>query len=266
MIKMLLSDEADIAAASLSRTWERDSAVTFGISVMEGEYILIAPQRKTVAINIWVYMEIMTGNTWALCGAMTIIFAIAFTIINVSGTNNLHQRDDSEGFSIINGMGVAIMFILQQTYTICLRSVSSRMLFVTAAFGSYFLFVYYSADLTARMTLVPPPLSIKSFGDVIQHGYDVITFEASSWHGLLKTALPGTAMSQVFKDKMEGDPNYIIEWVKADEAADILYTREKTLLFASIFYALGSDNLVALDTEVSIIDGIKSYRSLTYVA
>ena len=39
---MLLSDEADIAAASLSRTWERDSAVTFGISIMEGEYILIA--------------------------------------------------------------------------------------------------------------------------------------------------------------------------------------------------------------------------------
>ena len=251
MIKMLLSDEADLATASLSRTWERDSAVTFGITIMEAEYILIAPQKKTFAINIWVYMEILTRNTWALCGVMIIMFAIAFTIINASGTNDLYQRDDSEGFSIINGIGVAVMFILQQTYTICLKSASSRILFVTGAFGSYLIFAYYSADLTAMMTLGPQPLSVKSFSDVIKHDYNVITFEATSWHGLLKTALPGTAMSQVFRDKMEGNPNHVIEWVKADEAADILSSRKKTLLFASIFYALGSDNLMALDTQGS---------------
>ena len=249
MINMLLSDEADIAAASLSRTWERDGAITFGITINEGVYTLIAPQRKSIAINIWVYMEILTRNTWLLCGSMTVIFAIAFTIINASGTNNFHHRDDSEGFSFINGMGVAIMFILQQTYSMCLKSVSSRILFVTAAFATYFMFAYYSADLTAMMTVVPQPPAIKSFDDVIQHDYNVITYEATSWHSLLKTALPGTAMRKVFDDKMDGNPDFIMDWVKAEEAAEVLSGRRKTLLFASSFYALGSNRLLALDIQ-----------------
>ena len=251
MIKMLLSDEADVAAAALDRTLERDNAITFGISILEGEYTLIAPERKTIAINIWVYMEILTGHSWALCVAMIIMFAIAFTIVNASGTNNLHQRDDSEVFSIINGMGVAVMFILQQAYKICPISASSRILYVTAAFGSFFIFSYYSADLTATMTLGLKPPSIKSFDDVIKYGYNVITFDGTSWHGVLKTALPDTSMSHVYKNKMEGNPKYVMDWVQANEAAEILFTRKKTLLFASKFYALGSDHLEALNTQES---------------
>ena len=252
MIAMLLSNEADIAAASLSRTWERDTAVSFGITIMEGEYILVAPNRKSVYTNIWVYLDILR-NTWSSFVLVVIIFATAFTIINASGTNNLHNSADAEIFNILNGMGIVFMFMRQQAYRICLRTTSSRILFFTTALMTYFMFAYYSADLTAVMTRGSQPPSIKSFGDVLKYGYDVITFEATSWHGLLKRALPGTAMSQVFKDKMDGNSNNIIAWVKADEAASILFNREKTLLFTSIYYALGSNRLQALPLQGQLI-------------
>ena len=119
---------------------------------------------------------------------------------------------------------------------------------------TYLIFSYYSADLTARMTLGPPQPSIKSFDDVIKYGYNVMTFEATSWHELLKNSLPGTAMSRVYNEKMDGDPRYIIDWIKAEEAADILFSRENTLLFASFFYALGSNRLQKLEIEVGTFE------------
>ena len=237
MIGMLLSNEADIAAAALGRTLERDSVVTFGKTLMEAEYTLIAPRRTAAVINILVYIDIMTKNAWAFCLVLVMLIAITFTIINASGTNSLHISYESESFSFVNGIGVALMFMVQQNYTLSLRSISSRILYLTVGLCTYVIFSLYSADLTTMMTVGSHEPSIKSFGDVMKYDYNVITNGATSWHGILKAALPGTAMSQVYK-KMDGNPNYIIEGKKADEYADILFKREKTLLFASSMFVV----------------------------
>ena len=36
--------------------------------------------------------------------------------------------------------------------------------------------------------------------------YDVVTKHSTSWHEILKNALPGTAMREVYRSKMEGKP------------------------------------------------------------
>ena len=252
MIGMLLSNEADIAAAALGRTLERDRVVTFGKTLMEAEYTLMAPGKTVATINILVYIDVMTKNAWAFCLVLMILIATAFTIINASGTNNLHINDDSESFGFMNGIGVAFMFLVQHNYMLSVRSVSSRILHLTVGLCTYLIFSHYSADLTTMMTVGSHEPSIKSFSDVIKYDYDVITYKATSWHGILKTALPGTAMSQVYNEKMDGNPNYILEGIKASEATDMLFKREKTLLFASTLSHWQNNRLQPLDIQGGI--------------
>ena len=258
MIGMLLSDEADIAAAALGRTLERDKVATFGKTLMEAEYTLIAPRKTSAVINISVYIDIMTKNAWAFCFVLIILIAITFTTINASGTNNLHTSYDSESFSYINGIAVALMFMMQQNYTLSLRSISSKILYLTVGLCTYVIFALYSADLTTMMTVGSHEPSIKSFSDVIKYDFNVMTHKATSWHGILKKSLPGTAMSQVYNEKMDGNPNSILVGKSTDESTEMLFKREKTLLFASSMsvVTLGKGNrLQSLDIQGFIYYG-----------
>lgn len=67
--------------------------------------------------------------------------------------------------------------------------------------------------------------------------YDVVTKDSTSWHDILKNALPGTAMSEVYRSKMEGKPGALVNTpgVKTGDAA---INNEKTLMFASSLGAL----------------------------
>ena len=50
-------------------------------------------------------------GTWVLCGAMVVVIAMSFTLVKCTGTNNLHESGDSEEFTVINGLGVAFLFM-----------------------------------------------------------------------------------------------------------------------------------------------------------
>ena len=53
------------------------------------------------------------------------------------------------------------------------RGVASKALLLTAAMSLNLIMIYYSSDLTARMTAEPEKLGIASFWDVEREGYKV---------------------------------------------------------------------------------------------
>ena len=53
------------------------------------------------------------------------------------------------------------------------RGVASKALLLTAAMSLNLIVIYYSSDLTARMTAEPEKLGIASFLDVEREGYNV---------------------------------------------------------------------------------------------
>ena len=247
MVGMLVKDEADIIAAGLTRTWERDSAVTYSITLLEGRATLIAPATKEHGHNIWAYLELFTAPSWVVCGSMVTTIAIAFTIINASGANNLHGSDDSESFNIINGLGVSMLMLIQLSYNISARKISSRILLLTAGWGFYLIFVHFAAHLTGSMICGPKEASIGSFDDVLRGGYKVIVTESTSSHEILKTAIPGTAMHQVYYETMEGKPESIVQ---GRRKKDIILKNAKTLMFTNQFLAMQDDKLQVLNIQV----------------
>ena len=248
MVGMLVKDEADIIAAGLTRLQERDSELTFSITLLEDRPTLIAPMSKQLSLNIWAYLELFTTPSWVVCGSMVTAIGIAFTIINAYGTNNLHDSDDSENFNIINGMGVSMLMLVQLSYNISARNISSRILLFASGLGFYLIFAHFAADLTGSMILGPKKASIGSFDDVLRGGYKVIVTESTSHHEILKTATPGTAMHQVYYETMEGEPESFVQSSKVGK--DIILDKEKTLMFSSQFRAMQDDTLQALNIQV----------------
>ena len=64
------------------------------------------------------------------------------------------------------------------------------------------MFIYYTTDITAKMTSGPPGIPIRSFDDVIEHGYRVIV-TSGYYKKLLANSQPGTSKQMVYKMHIE---------------------------------------------------------------
>ena len=82
-----------------------------------------------------------------------------------------------------------------------------KALVVVAAICMNLIFIYYSADLTALMTSQPPAVRIKSFQDVEDQGYKVVSRGAGRLaHTNLKNAPEGSAMQRLYGSDRHGFP------------------------------------------------------------
>ena len=117
--------------------------------------------------------------------------------------------------------------------------------------GTYVIFSYYTADLTARMTSGPGKSAVKSFSDAFEGEYSIITKEATATHEFMKTAMPGTAMHKVYYETMDGDANSFVK--NLNEALGVMYSNEKTLFFTTSLNGFLTDRLTFLDIQVLFI-------------
>ena len=97
------------------------------------------------------------------------------------------------------------------------------------------------------MTSGPSPVTIRSFQDVIDRGYKVITRPGTSNHELLKTAADGSAMHEFYYGYMHDDPTSFIP--QLGDALAYIQANEKTLLYAPEINILGKSK----DFETLII-------------
>ena len=235
MIGMLVEDMADVVAAALTRTMERDGVTSFSITLMEEESTLAAPMSTNPATNLWVYVDTFPKITWAICGSMVVAVAIGFVIINFFNINYLHGSDASHELNMFNALGFAAFpSTMELPLNISVKHVSSRIMFLFAGFGTFVLYAHYEANLTALMTSGPKDSTIKSFADVIKGEYKVVVEDSTSMQIFMETARPGTAMHQVYYETMENNPDSFV--TSLDESLDVLFSNDKTLTFTSSMY------------------------------
>ena len=69
-----------------------------------------------------------------------------------------------------------IRLFIQLGYDLPVQRQGAKALILVSSLGLLLLFMQYESDLTARMTSEPPTLNIRSFQDVIDKEYKVITY------------------------------------------------------------------------------------------
>ena len=182
-------------------------------------------------------MDIFPNHVWFIFAGGIISLSIGFMIIQQSHINDFHQPYDSENFGLFNSLALPVVLLMQLNYDVILKTVSAKVIFFAASLGSYLIFEYYTSDLTARMTSGPSPVPIRSFQDVIDRDYKVITRPGTSNHEFLKAAAEGSAMHEFYYGYMHDDPTSFIP--KLGDALAYIQANEKALLYAPEINILG---------------------------
>ena len=251
MIGMVVRGEVDLAAASLTRTMERDAVTSFSITIMDEFSTLATPVGGKPAIQVWVYMKIFSPTSWAIISAALICIATCLYVINASGLSKLHGTHDSEDFNIQNGIGLSMLFLMQLHYDIRHSTLSSRIVILMCGITFYLIHAYYVSDLTASMTSKPRGHTVKSFNDVIKGDYKILVKDATAQFSQLKSSAPGSAKYQVYQDQIKSNPKAFV--TNPAEAIEVMKEQYKTLYFVSSTAKFLDDKLKFLQIEVSLM-------------
>ena len=80
MIGMVVRGEADIAAASLTRSLTRDEATLFSITLMEDISSFAIPSKRKRSIQVWVYLELFPPIAWIITIAVLLSISVCLIL------------------------------------------------------------------------------------------------------------------------------------------------------------------------------------------
>ena len=130
------------------------------------------------------------------------------------------------------------VWIRRTLYNVSAKSTSTKLILLSSSFFAYLVFTFFACDLIAGMTTETVDIPIRSFQDVLDRGYHVITKVSSSDHAALKGAEKGSAMHKVYYNTMHGHNDKLL--VDSSDLLRKITTEEKTLLWSSGDITLGS--------------------------
>ena len=145
---MLVDQEIDVSAIGLLMTPERRIAVDLCYPTFSEEKTLMMAMTTKNKLNVWVFMEIFPIPAWVATFTFAIITALVFSIAS--------KQSISEGVALITRL------YLQVGYQVLTPKGASKMLLLVSAASFNFVFIYYTSDLTTRMTAEPPKPNIRS--------------------------------------------------------------------------------------------------------
>ena len=157
MVGDLSNNKADISSAGLSRTFERNKAVDYGITLHQYKNTLIQASIKSVMIQVWVYLTIFPVPAWVVIIVMILMQAVVFAM-------TIYSRSKGEGVNPFeSGVAISFLYLLQLSSDSVAgnKRKSTKIGLLTWAIGCYVVFSYYEAQLTADMTSRPPQSSLK---------------------------------------------------------------------------------------------------------
>ena len=233
VVGMLTRNETDVFVAPLTLKKERAAVIDYTIPLFPSVPLTLwEPIGLPTPLAYSAYIDVFPPFVWLLISLyVLVLLPSAFYIISKSGVNQFHNPNfDSETFGLTNSYALSVLLIIQLGYDVVVRSLSARIIFLMAGLGSYVIFSYYEADLTAQTTIVGKGQEIKSFQDVMEKDYKVFVVDSTSNHITLKNAREGTAMHEVYYKTMHDNPNQLTK--STPDLLDKIYTQEKALLYS----------------------------------
>ena len=213
----LVAKKIDMAQPfAMSR--ERQPYVSYCWPLIKGGFTLITNAPFKPKLGTWAYLKIFRVLVWVVTCIIGILAALIYAVANND--------------TILQGFVVQLRLLIQLGYDFPIHGKAIKILLLTSATSFLFLFISYNCDLTAHITSAPQPIDIKNFQDVIDEGYNVVTFKYSFSVNYLKDAPEGSAMRWYYENKMlKMDPpenaftNSYIDMFK------VMNSQEKTLIY-----------------------------------
>ena len=238
-IGVLQRKEADVVSVSIGVLYERFPAMDYPIPTAFDSATLIAASPNGTSMNMWVYVEVFRPREWIIFFILLLILVMFMTI---------HSRSPDVTNALMNAMGTAYLFLIQLGSHSNINGLRPRFLTLTTSMLTFVMFVYYSTDITSKMTSGQSDIPIWSFEDVIHYDYKVIV--SSAYHkGLLALAEKGTPKYSVYETYIEND-----RIRDHEEALTEIISNPKTLMYSDDVAMIGypqAHNVIALKMDDS---------------
>ena len=217
LMGQLVAKKIDMAQPfAMSR--EREPYVSYCWPLIKGGFTLITNAPFKAKLDTWAFLKIFPVLAWVMTCIIVIFAALLYAVANND--------------TILQGLALQLRLLIQLGYNFPTHGKAIKILLLTSATSFLVLFIFYNCDLTAQFTSAPMPIDIKNFQDVIDEGYNVVTFKYSFSVNYLKDAPEGSAMKWYYENKMlEMDPpenaftNSYIDMFK------VMNSQDKTLIY-----------------------------------
>jgi hypothetical protein len=203
MVGQLSRREADICAGGLTITQERAQAIDYSLGLIEDtvSISMINPALTGVStrqINLMVFLGIFTKHAWLLILVVVITISGCHAVTRLPIKDYLKLHYLTVGFC--GGFYNFFLDIMQRGPSIeNVEGISMKILALTSATTAYFLFSFYTGDLTASMTVGNQEISIRSLQDVLDSDYTLSVAENAVYHDLFKNSDPGSVHGKLYR-------------------------------------------------------------------
>ena len=173
----------DVALESFGIT---NTGAAYSLPIHHTAHTMLAGVPEGGTSNIWMYLKVFGTKQWMLFFLMLLISSVGTTIIDIVW--NIISKD-IQTHSMLEGFVMVSLFSIQQgSHPDGWQIKAKRILALTTSVLTLLIFIYYGNDITAEMTAGPPPISVHSFGDVLNGSYKVIVMKESHVKFLALTA------------------------------------------------------------------------------
>ena len=175
---------------------------------------LLARVPKENVLDLWAYVEVFGFTQWFILVLFLIVLSLSTPLSGVVLGGTLQRSSFSESFAN------TYLFLLQQGNHPETRLWAQRILSFTTSILTLFFFIYYSNDITAKMTAGSSTHPVWNFQDVLDHEYKIIVVGTVELY-LLRTARIDSAKHSVYKLYFEEDDKKIWDYLVARENNDV---------------------------------------------
>ena len=210
IIGLLQRQEVDVLSIAMGIQLQRSYLMDFPLATYRQPVTLVSVIQKGAAPNMWVYVQVFDVHQWVIVIVLLILLGSVLSL--VPGLKLLETKGQ---FGTKRGAkkeyqmnSTPSCFFLIYLYAIQMgshtnsRRMTPRILTLTASFITFLIFVAFSTDITAEMTSNPSDIPVRTFEDVVEHDYKVVS--ASHYYTrLLQFAKPGTPKNVVFNSNFE---------------------------------------------------------------
>ena len=265
--------EIDVASFGSGINWKdciELSIMDCPFATYQDEGTLIVASITGTAPNMWVYVQVFGVLQWIIFFTLLVLMVIGLSVINhfskedtvkTFGTKRGGSHEHYQLNSIASSIVLVFLYSIQMGSHTNTKKTAMRTLTLVISLLTFLTFVYYTTEITAKMTSGPPRNPVKNFEDVLYHGYSVIV-PNSYYRHLLEEAPPGSAQHQVYKKYMQNTKE---EYLDRAEYYKKVATEDKTLLYESSSTALLVKEANPYDLEALDLDDgavTKTYTTL----
>ena len=204
-LDFLLRKIADVTSDKIGHELGTFGQIQIPLSIHRQTETLFAGVHSGTAPEAWVFIEVFGfWQRFAIFSTLVVI-AILWPIIQITLEKNKQRPPLYEGLVNVS------LFLIQIGKQPDTRFWALRFLALTTSMMTLLVFVYFSNDITSKMTAGPPPIHVHTFDDALDKGYEVIVTGLYHWQ-LLQSSKNRTAMHAIYEKYIKQYENDILDY------------------------------------------------------